>query len=147
MVVADQSDTVDALSDAVRRHTRARVVLGSAPEDQIEALLGTPPHTTPTPGTPPGRGYARLGSGPVLRLQVPATPDPYDDATSEAHRKAVLDLLPGRQGAPEPAPVTQQATAEPAPMEKAPVEAAPLEADRLETGPRPMEAAPVAAEG
>ncbi|MCX4727849.1 ATP-binding protein [Streptomyces sp. NBC_01306] len=147
VVVADQSDTVDALSDAVRRHTRARVVLGSAPEDQIEALLGTPPHTTPTPGTPPGRGYARLGSGPVLRLQVPATPDPYDDATSEAHRKAVLDLLPGRQGAPEPAPVTQQATAEPAPMEKAPVEATPLEADRLETGPRPMEAAPVAAEG
>jgi hypothetical protein len=32
----------------------------------------------------------------VLRLQVPATPDPYDDATSESHRRAVLDLLPDR---------------------------------------------------
>ncbi|NDZ83783.1 hypothetical protein G3I19_35790, partial [Streptomyces sp. SID10853] len=54
VVVADQFDTVDALSDAVRHHTRARVVLGSAPDGQLGALLGAPPHTTPTPGTPPG---------------------------------------------------------------------------------------------
>ncbi|MFE2376311.1 hypothetical protein [Streptomyces sp. NPDC059398] len=140
VVVAEQLDSVDALSDAVRHHTRARVVLGPAPEDRLGDLLGAPPRTTPAPGTPPGRGYARLGAGPVLRLQVPATPDPYDDATSEAHRKAVLDLLPDRPGAAEQAPV------EAAPMEKAPVGTAPVE-----TAPpaahRPMEAAPVAAEG
>jgi hypothetical protein len=42
----------------------------------------------------------------VLRLQVPATPDPYDEATSEAQRQAVLGLLPGRQApAEETAPV------------------------------------------
>jgi hypothetical protein len=57
---------------------------------------------------PPGRGYARLGSGPVHRLQVPATPDPYDDATSDADRQAVLALLPPR---------TTPADAEPMPTE------------------------------
>ncbi|GGT77807.1 MULTISPECIES: hypothetical protein [Streptomyces] len=99
VVVAEQFDSVDALNETVRTHTRARVVLGPASPEQIESVLGVEPHTTPTPVVPPGRGYARLGTGPVLRLQVPATPDPYDDATSEAHRSAVLELLPERQTA------------------------------------------------
>jgi hypothetical protein len=57
---------------------------------------------------PVGRGYARLGTSPVHRLQVPATPDPYDEATSEAHRQAVLSLLPERVAPAdgEPADVT-----------------------------------------
>ncbi|MEU0249541.1 hypothetical protein ABZ192_35535 [Streptomyces sp. NPDC006235] len=96
VVVADQLDSLDTLTDAVRQHTRARVVLGPATADQIESVLGAPPHTTPVDQVPPGRGYARLGTGPVHRLQVPATPNPYDDATSDAHRQAVLDLLPPR---------------------------------------------------
>ncbi|MFI6062491.1 hypothetical protein [Streptomyces sp. NPDC051286] len=94
VVLADQFDSLDTLSETVRSHTRARVVLGHSSREQIETVLGLEPHTTPTPDVPPGRGYVRLGTGPVLRLQVPATPDPYDDATSEAHRQAVLDLLP-----------------------------------------------------
>ncbi|MFI1016961.1 hypothetical protein [Streptomyces sp. NPDC020965] len=102
VVVAEQYDSLDTLSDAVRAHTRARVVLGPATFDRVEAVLGTAPHTTPTPDVPPGRGYARLGAGPVLRLQVPATPDPYDEATSEAQRRAVLELLPEPQGAGGP---------------------------------------------
>ncbi|WP_431775284.1 hypothetical protein [Streptomyces cucumeris] len=109
VVVADQLDTADGLTEAVRTHTRARVVLGPASFDQAAAVLGAPPHTTPTPEMPAGRGYARLGTGPVHRLQVPATPDPYDDATSEAQRQAVLRLLPRPEGGPagqqaEPAP-------------------------------------------
>ncbi|WP_326788988.1 hypothetical protein [Streptomyces sp. NBC_00151] len=96
VVVAEHFENLDFLSDAVRGHTRARVVLGPASAAQLEAVLGAPPHTTPTRDVPPGRGYARLGTGPVLRLQVPATPDPYDDATSEAQRRAVLALLPER---------------------------------------------------
>ncbi|WP_069173182.1 hypothetical protein [Streptomyces griseus] len=95
VVVADHVDCLDALTDTVRTHTRARAVLGPATREEVEAVVGGRPPTTPTPDVPPGRGYARLGTGPVLRLQVPATPDPYDDATSEAHRQAVLDLLPG----------------------------------------------------
>ncbi|GGU04524.1 hypothetical protein [Streptomyces violascens] len=104
VVVAEQFDTLDDLSEPVRSHTRARVVLGPASPGQVESVLGVPPHTTPTPDVPPGRGYARLGTGPVLRLQVPATPDPYDDATTEAHRQAVLDLLPAREAAVEAVP-------------------------------------------
>ncbi|MFG3370814.1 hypothetical protein ACIPWY_24715 [Streptomyces sp. NPDC090032] len=96
VVVADQFDSLDSLTDTVCQHTRARVVLGPATYDQIEDVLGVAPHTTPTADVPAGRGYARLGAGAVHRLQVPATPDPYDDATSDAHRQAVLALLPQR---------------------------------------------------
>ncbi|MET8095936.1 hypothetical protein ABZV29_05580 [Streptomyces sp. NPDC005236] len=96
VVIAEHLENLDFIGDAVRQHTRARVVLGAASAAQLEAVLGAPPHTTPTRDVPPGRGYARLGTGPVLRLQVPATPDPFDDATSEAQRRAVLGLLPER---------------------------------------------------
>ncbi|MFE2627148.1 hypothetical protein ACFYZU_22110 [Streptomyces sp. NPDC001651] len=124
VVVAEQWDALDALGDAVRQHTRARVVLGAATAEQLESVLGAPPHTTPVSETPPGRGYARLGTGRVHRLQVPATPDPYDDATSEAHRQAVLDLLPERttpmEAEPSPRLTKTEPEAEPEPV---PVEA------------------------
>ncbi|MFD3761946.1 hypothetical protein [Streptomyces sp. NPDC058622] len=96
VVVAEQFDHLELLNDAVWQHTRARVVLGPAAIQQITDVLGLPPHTTPTAQVPPGRGYARLGTGPVHRLQVPATPDPYDDTTHPAQRQAVLELLPDR---------------------------------------------------
>ncbi|WP_223734353.1 hypothetical protein [Streptomyces purpurogeneiscleroticus] len=96
VAVADQFESAELLSEPVRAHTRARVVLGPTSPEDVRAVLGAPPDTTPADQVPPGRGYARLGSGPVLRLQVPATPDPFDDATSEYHRQAVLALLPER---------------------------------------------------
>ncbi|MFD4598642.1 hypothetical protein ACFWPQ_11470 [Streptomyces sp. NPDC058464] len=109
VVVAEQLDSADVLSEAVHQHTRARVVLGPALPDELAAALGAPPHTTPLAQVPPGRGYARLGHGPVLRLQVPATPDPYDDATSEVDREAVLALLPPRSAAVEQPRVPMEA--------------------------------------
>ncbi|AVV43776.1 hypothetical protein PYK79_08845 [Streptomyces sp. ID05-04B] len=112
VVVAEQFDALDSLNEAVRQHTRARVVLGPASREQLQTVLGAPPHTTPVDDVPSGRGYARLGSGPVHRLQVPATPDPYDDATSDAHRSAVLDLLP-----PRSAPADTEPLSAPAPVE------------------------------
>ncbi|MFJ4004569.1 hypothetical protein ACIPWL_14110 [Streptomyces sp. NPDC090023] len=96
VVVAEQFDSADNLSEAIGQHTRARVVLGPSSPQQVAAFLGAPPHTTPPDQIPPGRGYARLGSGPVHRLQVPATPDPYDEASPEPERQAVLSLLPER---------------------------------------------------
>ncbi|MGW7530023.1 hypothetical protein [Streptomyces sp. NPDC054783] len=113
VVVAEQFDSAEALSDAVRQHTRARVVLGPAAPRQVEAVLGAPPHTTPLGHVPPGRGYARLGVGPVHRLQVPRTPDPYDDATSDADRQAVLELLPARATAVEARPTEPPEPTEP----------------------------------
>ncbi|MZE79016.1 hypothetical protein GTY57_19065, partial [Streptomyces sp. SID5475] len=100
VVVADHLDGVDSPGEAVRTHTPARVVLGPATPEEIAAVLGTPPHTTPPPEVPPGRGYARLGHGPVHRLQVPATPDPYDEECTEGDRLAVLALLPEPVSAP-----------------------------------------------
>ncbi|MER5481410.1 hypothetical protein ABT026_31200 [Streptomyces sp. NPDC002734] len=96
VVVAEHLESAEALSEAVRQHTRARVVLGPASVAQLAAVLGAAPRTTPPALVPPGRGYARLGAGPVLRMQVPTTPDPYDETADEAHRAAVLELLPPR---------------------------------------------------
>ncbi|MGW1915015.1 hypothetical protein ACWCQS_30880 [Streptomyces sp. NPDC002076] len=126
VVVAEQFDSAEALSDAVRQHTRARVVLGPAAPRQVEAVLGARPHTTPMGHVPPGRGYARLGSGPVHRLQVPRTPDPYDDETSDADRQAVLELLPARATAVGAQPARPTQAPEPADLTKpgVPAEAA-----------------------
>ncbi|MGW4567171.1 hypothetical protein ACWEN3_33870 [Streptomyces sp. NPDC004561] len=125
VVVAEQFDSAEALNDAVRQHTRARVVLGTAASQQVAAVLGAPPHTTPLTQVPPGRGYARLGSGAVHRLQVPRTPDPYDDATSDVDRQAVLALLPVRSMPADAEP------AEPIDLTKPAVEAAPVAAEAL----------------
>ncbi|MFE6777957.1 FtsK/SpoIIIE domain-containing protein [Streptomyces sp. NPDC057702] len=95
VLVAEAPDSLDTLGPYVAACARARVVLGPATREQLHHTLGAPPPTSPLPQVPPGRGFARLGDGPVYRLQVPATPDPYDDATNEAERAAVLALLPG----------------------------------------------------
>ena len=99
VAVGEGLDAVESLAATVTAHTRARVLLGPAEPGQAHAVLGLPPHTTQSAEPPPGRGYARLGDGPVYRLQVPATPDPHDEETADGHRRAVLALLPGR---PEP---------------------------------------------
>ena len=104
VAVADQFEGAEGLLLPAARARPARVVLGAASPEQVRAVLGEPPRTTPVPSAPPGRGYARLGGGPVLRLQVPATPDPYDEETGEHERRAVLALLPDRPGSDAPAP-------------------------------------------
>ncbi|CAL9379457.1 hypothetical protein SUDANB57_01028 [Streptomyces sp. enrichment culture] len=146
VVVAEQFDGLDALAGPVRQHTRARVVLGPATAAQLETVLGAPPHTTPVDQVPPGRGYARLGTGPVHRLQVPATPDPYDDATSETHRQAVLDLLPPRTtpADEEPGPVPEAVRLDKAATEKVAAAAA-LAADTEASEPAAAPPAPESA--
>ncbi|MBT2382202.1 hypothetical protein [Streptomyces sp. ISL-11] len=94
VVVAEHLENSGQLDETLLTHTGARVVLGVVTPEQVRAALGAPPPTTPPPDVPPGRGYARLGSGPVHRVQVPATPDPYDEDTAETQRQAVLELLP-----------------------------------------------------
>ncbi|MBV9026869.1 MAG: hypothetical protein JO362_24420 [Streptomycetaceae bacterium] len=100
VAVGDRIDALESLAAVVRAHTRARVVLGPVSPDQARAVLGVPPHTTPAAHTPAGRGYARLGDGPVHRLQVPHTPDPHNEETGKVHAQAVLSLLPAH---PQPA--------------------------------------------
>ncbi|WP_327391677.1 hypothetical protein OG533_02365 [Streptomyces sp. NBC_01186] len=94
VVVAEQFAGTEELSEAVLAHTGARVVLGAVSPEQAGSVLGLAPRTGPAPHAPAGRGFARLGSGPVLRLQVPATPDPFDESAGEPERAAVWALLP-----------------------------------------------------
>ncbi|MEU4212592.1 hypothetical protein AB0F13_21785 [Streptomyces sp. NPDC026206] len=96
VAAGEQLSGTGLLGEPLLTRTGARVVLGPVTPDEVAAVLGVPPHTTPAGDVPPGRGYARLGAGPVHRLQVPATPDPYDQDTCEAQRRAVLALLPER---------------------------------------------------
>ncbi|GAA0426794.1 hypothetical protein GCM10010357_55460 [Streptomyces luteireticuli] len=94
VVVGEQLENARLLAEAVLAHTRARAVLGPVPVERVRAVLGGAPDTTPVEDVPPGRGWARVGTGPVHRLQVPATPDPYDEGAPDAQRRAVLALLP-----------------------------------------------------
>lgn len=99
VAVADHLDGAEALSQVVVAQTRARVLLGAVTAEQTQAVLGAPQCSTSAAQVPPGRGYVRLGTGPVLRVQVPATPDPFDEDAGDAHRQAVMALLPPADGA------------------------------------------------
>jgi hypothetical protein len=101
VAVVDQLDATETLAPVVIAQTRARVVLGRLAPEHVAAVLGAQQRTTPAAEVPAGRGYARLGTGPVLRLQVPATPDPYDEDAPEDERAAVLALVPGADAAPQ----------------------------------------------
>ncbi|MFI7274573.1 hypothetical protein [Streptomyces sp. NPDC049879] len=106
VVVGEQAESVERLGPLVPGCARARVVLGTVNGAQAGAVLGVAAPGRAAPPMAPGRGLARLGAGPVYRLQVPATPDPYDEAADESARRAVLALLPERRGAvygPSPA--------------------------------------------
>ncbi len=107
VVVAEYLDAYDRLRPTLRSATRARVVLGPLDPDLAMDVLGAPLDITPSSHTPPGRGYARLGNHPPVRLQVPATPDPLDEETPPEQRDAVIALLPHadtRTEAPAPSP-------------------------------------------
>ncbi|WP_443742761.1 hypothetical protein [Streptomyces spirodelae] len=110
VAVAEQFDGTEELGDAVLTYTRARVVLGAVSPEQVGGVLGEAPQTGPAPDVPPGRGFVRLGHGPVLRLQVPATPDPQDETAREAARSAVQELLPEPVRAPTRSPSPAPAT-------------------------------------
>lgn len=100
VVVAEQFDALDALSDPVRQHTRARVVLGPASAEQLEAVLGAPPHTTPVDHVPPGRGTP--GSGPVRCTGSRCPPRPTPTTTRPATRTARRSWTCCRPRAPRP---------------------------------------------
>ncbi|MDH6114468.1 hypothetical protein P3T36_000868 [Kitasatospora sp. MAP12-15] len=122
VVVVDAIEAADRISPAVRATTRARVVLGSTNQDDLRTALGVPLDIAPAAQTPPGRGYARIGTAAPVRLQVPATVDPLDDEAPARLRDAVIALLPHRDTRTEPS----------AP----PMPPAPPETDREQAGPR-----------
>ncbi|PBO24929.1 hypothetical protein CLM85_07435, partial [Streptomyces albidoflavus] len=101
-------DDPPVLSRTGARATAPGAVLGRASPAQVGLVRGAPPTPSAPVAAPPGRGWVRLGDGPVQRLQVPAAPDPYDEGTAEADRRAVLELLPPRpQSLPVPLAPTE----------------------------------------
>lgn len=74
--------------------THTRIALGPLDGDALVAALGAAPGIAGGEAMPPGRGYARIGAGPVIRLQTPYTPDPLEDDTPDADRRRILELLP-----------------------------------------------------
>ncbi|MFJ6622882.1 hypothetical protein ACIQOW_35525 [Kitasatospora sp. NPDC091335] len=103
VVVADDVEAGDRITATVRATTRARVVLGPAGPDEGRAALGAALDIVPASHVPVGRGYARIGNGAPVRLQVPATVDPLDDEAPDRLRDAVIALLPHRDGRVEAA--------------------------------------------
>ncbi|HSA48776.1 MAG TPA: FtsK/SpoIIIE domain-containing protein [Yinghuangia sp.] len=74
--------------------THTRIALGPLDDHDLMTALGATPGIAGGDAMPPGRGYARIGAGPVIRIQTPYTPDPLEDDTPEADRRRILDLLP-----------------------------------------------------
>ncbi|MCX4758558.1 hypothetical protein [Kitasatospora purpeofusca] len=110
VVVADDIAARDRISPSVRATARARVVLGPAGPEESHAALGVPLDIAPAAHAPAGRGYARIGTGAPVRLQLPATVDPLDEEAPAALRDAVIALLPHRDTrteAPVPVPSAQ----------------------------------------
>ncbi|MFE4970887.1 hypothetical protein ACFRAR_02070 [Kitasatospora sp. NPDC056651] len=105
VVIADDLEALDRITPTVRATTRARVVLGPAGPDEGRAVLGVPLDIAPAGHAPVGRGYARIGNGAPVRLQVPATVDPLDDEAPAPLRDAVIALLPHRDSRTEAAAV------------------------------------------
>ncbi|WP_327674942.1 hypothetical protein [Kitasatospora sp. NBC_00458] len=96
VVVADDIEARDRITPSIRSTTRARVVLGPTGPAEGYAALGTPLDIVPAAHAPAGRGYARIGTGAPVRLQVPATVDPLDEEAPAQLREAVIALLPHR---------------------------------------------------
>jgi hypothetical protein len=103
VVVAEAVEAAARLSPTVWAAGRARVALGDHPAAELAAALGTPLDITPSARNAPGRGYARIGGQPPVRLQVPATVDPLDEEAPARLRNAVIALLPYRTPPSEPA--------------------------------------------
>ncbi|NYI04273.1 FtsK/SpoIIIE domain-containing protein [Allostreptomyces psammosilenae] len=100
LAITDTPALLGALPTPLADAARARVVLGHVRPEEARAFLGTPLGPAGPAWLPPGRGWARLGNGPVLRLQVPYAPDPFDEDTGAAERAAVLAQLPAPTAAP-----------------------------------------------
>ncbi|MFF2040413.1 hypothetical protein ACFVVX_08305 [Kitasatospora sp. NPDC058170] len=121
VVIADDVEARDRITHTVRATTRARVVLGPTGPEEGYAALGVPLDIVPAAHAPAGRGYARIGNGAPVRLQVPATVDPLDEEAPAQLREAVIALLPHRDTRTEAAAPTAPAEVPPHPDGPPPV--------------------------
>jgi hypothetical protein len=74
LVVTARTDQVAALRPALRNQLTSRVALGRVDPVTSTLLFGGTLELGGAQVMPPGRGYVRIGSGPVIRLQTPYAP-------------------------------------------------------------------------
>jgi hypothetical protein len=74
LVVTARSDRASALRPALRNQLTSRIVLGKVDPALSTALFGGTLELGGGLVMPPGRGYVRIGTGPVIRLQAPYAP-------------------------------------------------------------------------
>jgi hypothetical protein len=74
VVVTVRTDEVRAMRPALRNQLAARVALGRVDAVSSTLLFGGTLELGGAKVMPPGRGYVRIGAGPVIRLQTPYAP-------------------------------------------------------------------------
>lgn len=74
LVVTARIDQIAALRPALRNQLSSRVALGKVDPATSTLLFGGTLELGGAQLMPPGRGYARIGTGPVIRLQTPYAP-------------------------------------------------------------------------
>ena len=77
LVVTARTEHVAKLRPALRSQLANRVALGKVDPVTSTALFGGTLELGGGQAMPAGRGYARIGSGPVIRLQTPFAPTPF----------------------------------------------------------------------
>jgi hypothetical protein len=99
MLVTARDDRVLQLRPALRAQLTVRVAMGSVEPAVSTVLFGGTLELGGCRRLPAGRGYVRVGSGPVIRLQTPYTPP-----VSVAPLRAVgTTMAPATAAAPAPA--------------------------------------------
>ncbi|MDI2129177.1 hypothetical protein [Yinghuangia seranimata] len=94
LVATARPGQLERLPSGLLGETHTRLTLGPLEPEALHAALGSAPGITGGDGMPAGRGYARVGAGPVIRIQTPYTPDPLEDDTPDGERARILALLP-----------------------------------------------------
>jgi hypothetical protein len=74
VVVTARLDQIAALRPALRNQLSSRVALGKVDGATSTLLFGGTLELGGAELMPPGRGYVRIGAGPVIRLQTPYAP-------------------------------------------------------------------------
>lgn len=74
LVVTTRLDQVAALRPALRNQLSSRIALGKVDGATSTLLFGGTLELGGAQLMPPGRGYVRIGAGPVIRLQAPYAP-------------------------------------------------------------------------
>jgi hypothetical protein len=74
LVVTARTDQVAALRPALRNQLTSRIALGRVDPTASTLMFGGTLELGGAQVMPPGRGYVRIGAGPVIRLQTPYAP-------------------------------------------------------------------------